>query len=248
MVVSGLAPGTWVVDPPIVSHISMKMAKTRYQREGVELEDPISVIYKYRGKYLHFTHADKLGINTRGKYPGLNPVGVYGHLITDEIIKALKESNFKQFSSSMESVNMYQNMFIFDFSGEMLDVNQLSAHQLDHMVEFFSKKGLIQTIRYGYNGKDILSDIINEVKTHTNIKNLHLASNVVLRMLGYSAIKGFISAGDPNEICVLDPSKIIVLDKINNPLFDKSLYDKSVQYVENISRAADAYYKKAVQP
>ena len=232
------------------------LAKTRHDQEGIELEDTTTVLSQYIGKYLHFTSADKVGINTRAKYPGINPIGVYGHTITKEIINAIAHGNYSRFTNTMRSVNLYKNIFVFDFAGTVLDIRSLTLQDMKKIIDFFDKKQqlflsrdeLVRDVKayfVGANGaRGALEAVIEEVATNLNINNKNLATNVILRELGYTAIKGFISAGDPNEVCVLDPSKVVVLDKLNNPMFDDKQYQKTEeyrQYYDNIQNAAEQF-------
>ena len=111
-------------------------------------------------------------------------------------------------------MSLYKNIFVFDFIGKELDIRNWG---------FFEKRPLLDKI------------------DKSEIQDKHLAANVILRSQGYSAIKGFITSGDRDEICVLDPTKLIILDKLHNPIFDKDRYEQSQQWRKYLPWVANHY-------
>jgi len=244
----------------------MKVAKTRYEREGVELENVFSALNRSKGKYLHFTNADKLGINVKGVYPGINPIGIYGYAIDNELISSIVEGQHSFFVSNMESVNLYRYLYIFDAKGKTLDLNKLDQNEFKNIIkemiqhdmvlapavpdtleekvqEYINRMRRVHPPQNSY--ADHFRHTLGEALMHSGIGNDHLAVNVILRKIGYDAVKGFISAGHTDEICIINPRALVVLDKLQNPIFDEYEYKKVQQY--RLERAANAYYEKAIQ-
>lgn len=199
--------------------------------------DDIEILKSNINNYVHFSDSERFGISFhKDIHPG-NPRGLYGIKLSKEMIDG--------FVSGIETSEMdqYANrkyIYIFNVNGNILDIDNVNQEEIFIKIRNFLatyyknkiSKWQYDTIRFSdfsagnpYNKKTIwgpLAYFYQILKYENAVKNEHSFVNIVLRGIGFDGIETNnykFEDGIKSQICILNPTSINLLNKINNPLF-----------------------------
>ncbi len=191
------------------------------------------------GKYVHFSDSERLGINfTRSPGPGINPAGIYGFPLTTKLYQQLSGQG-----SPPEFYGYLSYIYLFEPTGNILNLDTANSKELHKMIMNFLATKLDQenlktiNIMFRPYGQEsfwkYLSLLIERLIAIGSFKNKHVASNVILRNIGYDGIitrQEAMHDDIPSQIVILEPSKMTVIDKLLNPITEKFVEDSEKEF------------------
>lgn len=204
-------------------------------------QDDLAVLKANIGNYIHFSDSERFGISYNKVYNIENPRGVYGFPLTPEHYQSITENKPH---SNIEDYAISKYIYIFNTSGTILnlddfDIKEVGAKIYNFFLSQYSGRvdksrlkilhdyvdKLINSGTYGLtNLHNIIHGILQTMKKAEILFNTHSGFNVIMRGAGYDAMEtryyGFRDQ-IKQEICVLDPSKVNLIAKINNPMITK---------------------------
>jgi hypothetical protein len=210
--------------------------------------DDIAILQANIGKYIHFSSSDRFGISYhKNIHPG-NPRGVYGFPLTFGRLAAIANNKVDAF----DDYGWNKYIYIFEVGGNILNMDTIDLKEISSKVREFARSKYPSIanwhVRYtpeqmpyqkdGHMFMQWINQVFDDYKQAGVFKNEHSAANILIRGAGYDAMEtksyGF---GDDigSEICVLNPSVITLVAKVNNPMLNKEQL-KEVEYY-----ASDAY-------
>ena len=98
--------------------------------------EDLAVLKANIGKYVHFSNSDRLGINYGGGlHPG-NPKAVYGFPLTAGKYQRIEENK----PDTFYDYGYHKYIYIFDVTGNILDMDNPNLPELVAKMRKFSKK------------------------------------------------------------------------------------------------------------
>jgi hypothetical protein len=200
--------------------------------------EDLAVLKSNVGNYIHFSDSDRLGIHySKDVHPG-NPKAIYGFPLTPQKCAMIERDEGEAF----ENYGYRKYIYIFSVTGNILNMDNPNLTELSAKIKDFVRanypKASYHTLYvptpgpYTSSGAEFLS-WLNRI-AGDSFKDKAVGVNVLLRGIGYDAMEtnnyGF---GDDiaREIAVLNPSSVVLIAKLNNPMRTKEI-DSEMKQLE----------------